>query len=629
MRIFTFAAVVCFVLAAPASALNRSGTISEAKVYFNDTRDIDRLGALAGELDICTRGRDKDGDYLVINADAAQLTRLRQHGLAVEITWADIRDQFYADTGVDPADPDGGRDFGHFLTYWEMQDSLDVLAAAFPDICYKYSLGLTHQGRQIWCLKISDNPTEPEDEPGCFFNGAIHAREPMGTSCVMNFAVRILSGYGQDPVSTWLVDNREIFLVPVQNPDGYVYNSDSGGASSNWRKNRHVYQSPYVGVDLNRNYGYRWGCDNQGSSGNPSSSTYRGPSAFSEPATALIRDLMNANRIRTCMDYHTYGRYNMYPWGYARIDPPEKQLLQEMVDTFRMNNHYSQSGTGQISRVLYGCNGISADWEFADTAGKFVTYGFTCELSTSFWRGWDDSTHIRQECDLNIPNLYYLARVAGAYFDPVSVTINDTAAGNSSGRLDPGETSDIWFAIRNRAVHTLDSACHISAKLVSLDTLVSVPDSIRPFPDVRRLSSTDNGAGQFRIRAASEIAPGTHVPLRLDIAYVDAGDTFMMPVQFEVVIGSDPVGIAGPRPAPARSGLAVIPNPASGRVNFVTPRSGTRAGLVVFAADGSRVASVEIDGTWTWDCSTVPAGVYFARLRTRQGMITRRLSITH
>jgi hypothetical protein len=382
-------------------------------------------------------------------------------------------------------------------------------------------------------------------------------------------------------------------------------------------------------VDLNRNYGYKWGFDNQGSSSYPGSETYRGPSRFSEPATAVIRDLMTTNRIRTCMDYHTYGQYNMYPWGYTYSSPPEQALLQEMVDTFRMNNLYRVSHTGQIAGVLYKCNGISVDWEFADTAGKFVTYGFTCELSTSFWRGWDDSTHIRQECNLNIPNLYYLARVAGTYFDPVSVTINDTTIGNSTGQLDPGETSDIWFTIRNRAVHALDSAYDVSAKLVSLDPLVSVTDSIKPFPDVQRHSPTDNGGNQFRVRAAPEITPGTHIALRLEVTYTDAGDTFMMPVQFEVVIGNDPVGIAGPRPTVTRPGLVITPNPASGQVSFTTPRSTAPAGLDVFATDGSRVVSARVEGTWTWDCSAVPAGVYFACLRTEQGTTTRRLNITH
>ncbi|OYD14027.1 hypothetical protein CH330_09475 [candidate division WOR-3 bacterium JGI_Cruoil_03_51_56] len=79
-------------------------------------------------------------------------------------------------------------------------------------------------------------------------------------------------------------------------------------------------QSPYVGVDLNRNYGYKWGYNNQGSSNRPGSETYRGPSRFSEPATQIIRDLMNTHKIRTCLDYHTYGRYKWCPrWVHNRF----------------------------------------------------------------------------------------------------------------------------------------------------------------------------------------------------------------------------------------------------------------------------------------------------------------------
>ncbi len=301
VRSFVLVMLLSFILTAPGFALDRTGTIIEARVYFDNVQTLDQLGDLAGELDICTWEEDENGGYLVINTDANQLAQVQARGLRTEITYADIGDKFRKETGVDPTDYESFRDFGHFLTYWEMQDSLDSFVANFPDICYKYSLGPSHQGRSIWCLKISDNPEQSEDEPACYFNGAIHAREPMGTSCVMIFAAKILSEYGHDSVATWLVNNREIFLVPVQNPDGYIYNSDSGGSSSNWRKNRHVIQSPYVGVDLNRNYGYKWGYNNQGSSGHPSSEVYRGPSRFSEPAPQGIRALMHMYPVRPCM----------------------------------------------------------------------------------------------------------------------------------------------------------------------------------------------------------------------------------------------------------------------------------------------------------------------------------------
>ncbi|MEO0073985.1 MAG: M14 family zinc carboxypeptidase, partial [candidate division WOR-3 bacterium] len=560
-------AVVILAVSSLAFALDRSGRISEARIRFADVEQLLGLGELLGELDICTRGEDVFGEYFVINADAVQLEWLHRAGVCVEVTWPDIRDKFRFITGVDPDDLDGGRDFGYYFTYWEIQDTLQRLADRFPSICRRYSLGRSFQNRDIWCLKISDNPGLDEEEPALFVNGATHAREPTGTHCCVMFAVRLLQGYGTDSLITWLVNNREVYIVPVMNPDGYVYNSDSGGASSNWRKNRRGPVPPYVGIDLNRNYGYKWGYDNIGSSPDPSAETYRGPARFSEVETQVIRDFQSRYRFRTCQDFHTYGRYNMYPWGYVTSLPPEQTLLQEIVDTFRMNNGYPAGNTGQISRVLYTVNGGSVDWEYSDTAGKFVTYAFTCELSINdFWYGWNDSAFIRDECNRNIPNLLYLARISGVFFDPVIVVVNDTPAGNQTAQLDPAETGNIWFTVRNRAIHPLDSAYAITGRLRSLHPQVLVLDSLKQFPRALRRGSTSNGASQFRVFAMPSILPGTVVPLRLELSWTEDGRSYSQPVSFSIVIGNNPIdypdvgvtAIVSPRGV-VDSGQSVVP----------------------------------------------------------------------
>ncbi|MEO0082705.1 MAG: M14 family zinc carboxypeptidase [candidate division WOR-3 bacterium] len=616
-----------FLAATTAFALDRSGQIMEARVYFDDIRTLSLLGDLAGELDVCTWDEDEDGGYLVINTDDEQLARIRSAGLRAEVVWPDIREKFRYVTGVDPYDIDAGRNFGYFLTYWELEDTLDYLVSRYPTLCTKFSAGLSFQGRALWGLKISDNPSVAEDEPACFFNGATHAREPLSTHCCVMFAERILSEYGRDSVSTWLVNNREIYIIPVMNPDGYVYNSDSGGASANWRKNRRGPVPPNIGVDLNRNYGYKWGYSSNGSSSNPADETYRGPSRFSEPETQVIRDFMNERLFRTCMDYHTYGQYNMYPWGYANTTPPDRAVLQEMVDTFRVNNGYSQSRTGQIYQTIYPCNGVSVDWEYSDTAGKFVTYAFTCELSTNdFWYGYNDSAFIRSECNKNIPNLYYLTRLSGVFFEKVSVTVND-ANGNNNGQLDPGEAANIWFAVKNRACHPLDSAYGISAKLVSRHSGVTVLDSVKSFPNCPRRSQTANNTSQFALSASSGIPPNTPVSLRLEISYTDAGRPYMQPVDFQITIGSHPVGVAEVPVATAPL-LSVSPSPARNRVTFATGTE-SPSRLELFSVSGARLLDATVSGNYTFDCRRLASGMYFARVTNPAGASACRFSVTH
>ena len=520
----------------------------EARVYTERPEQARaKLGDLFGELDICTVSRTDDGrDFLVINTNADQLARIEAAGLRVEITWPDIREKFRKMTGVDPLDLDAGRNFGYFFTYWEMIDTLRRLAALYPLIVDTFKLGPTFQNRVIWGLRISDNPTVDEPEPELFINGATHAREPMGTHACVNFASLLCQGYGSDSMVTWLVRNREFYIIPVVNPDGYVYNSDSGGASSNWRKSRRGPVPPAIGVDLNRNYGYKWGYDDIGSSPTPSSETYRGPSRFSELETQSIRGLLNTHEFRTCQDFHTYGRYNLYAWGYMNPMPPDSLVLNEMGETLMANNGYTQ--TGPIYRTIYSTNGGSTDYAQADTLkdstseSKFITYGFSSELGrTDFWYGWNLPAYVDSEVNKNIPNLYYLAGVSGVFFDSMRVAVNDSAQGNRTNQLDPNETADLWFRVKNRAIHPLDSAYSISGRLRSLDTMVTVLDSIKAFPSCRRRDSTDNRAAQFRVYCKKGASPGRVVPLRLELTYMDDTLTMMQPVSFTITIGANPI----------------------------------------------------------------------------------------
>ena len=645
LRLFVFAALIAVLLPAPLRALDGTGPIAEARVYFDDVRTLNQLGDLAGQLDICTwveqgtgvgdqgpgtGGQEPGSGYLVINTDSSQLEEIRAAGLLVDVTYPDIRQKFFEMTGVRPGDADAGRDFGFFLTYPETHDTLRALAAAYPAICSLFSLGLTPQGRALWCLKISDNPGMTEDEPACFFNAATHAREPLGTSCCVAFAAQVLSEYGIDSSSTWLVNNREIYLVPVMNPDGYVYNSDSGGAESNWRKNRRSPAPPDIGVDLNRNYGYKWGYSNFGSSARPWDETYRGPAPFSEPETQLIRDFLATFRPHTCMDIHTYGQYNLYPWGYAGVRPPDQAMLQEVVDTFRTNNRYPASLTGQVYSAIYPCNGMSVDWEYSDTAGKFVTYAFTCELGTTdFWYGWLDSEYIEDECRLNIPNLYYLTRVAGAYFDCPAMTLADSAGGNGNCQLGPGESAGVWFTLRNRAIHPMDSAYAVTARLVSGDYDVEVLDPALPFPDAARGRTVDNHATPFHLRAWSTIPLGRRVPLRLDLSFTAADRRYTQSLDFEIVIGNDRLPVTR-SPSPFDSSrLTASPNPARTRANLsASPASGAGR-MDIFSPDGRLLTSTRCRDPFTWDCSRAPAGVYFCRLVRDGNSVTTRVSVVH
>ncbi len=534
--------ILFFCLFLISSFLKSEETKMEAKVYFKTADELfTKMGKLFSQLDIVTVGEEEESYFLTIITNQKQIEEIKEKGFKIEITYYNIKDKFKEMTGVDPDDPELLRDFGYFFTYWEMIDTIQRLANNFPHLVRIYEIGRSHQNRPLWCVKISDYPDSNENEPAVFFNAATHAREPMGVSILIYYMTYLLNNY--DPTNsnnliTWLINNREIYFVPVMNPDGYVYNSDSGGAAANWRKNRRIIQSPYVGVDLNRNYGYKWAYDNIGSSPNPSSETYRGPERFSEPETRVVRDFMLSKKIRAQIDYHTYGRYNMYPWGYDTFTPPDVRTLREVVDSFRLYNNYSASRTGQIAKVLYTANGSSVDWEYADTLWegerKFITYAFTIEASINdFWYGWNDSAFIRQECERNLGVNLYLTKVSGAFLEVKNIKIYDFF-GNQDSILNPNESAYIYLTIKNRAIHPLDSVYNLFIKPTTENPYLIIIDTIFNFPNIIR---NDTQIGLFKVYVKEEI-PSESVMINLNCNYLNDSYFINQILKFKIFVQS-------------------------------------------------------------------------------------------
>jgi hypothetical protein len=154
------------------------------------------------------------------------------------------------------------------------------------------------------------------------------------------FMYWLFENYNTDPVARFILNNREIYWIPIYNVDGYVYNqttNPNGGGL--WRKNRKPC-SGGIGTDLNRNYGtYQfWNAPNGGSSTTCGSDTYRGTLPFSEPETNAMKDFINSRNIKTMLNAHTYGNLLLKPWAWSdpnvTPDDPVFQLYSlDMTDT--------------------------------------------------------------------------------------------------------------------------------------------------------------------------------------------------------------------------------------------------------------------------------------------------------
>ena len=191
----------------------------------------------------------------------------------------------------------------------------------------RFSLGTSYQGRELWAVKISDNVDTDEAEPEVLFTAGQHAREHLTVEMALYLLDELTSKYGTDARITNVVDTREIWIVPNVNPDGSEYDIATGSYRS-WRKNRQPNAgSSAIGTDLNRNWGFQWGCCG-GSSGTFRSETYRGPRAFSAPETQRVRDFVNSRviggvqQIKAAIDFHTYSELVLWPYGYTTRRTP-------------------------------------------------------------------------------------------------------------------------------------------------------------------------------------------------------------------------------------------------------------------------------------------------------------------
>ncbi|HWC26923.1 MAG TPA: M14 family zinc carboxypeptidase [Solirubrobacteraceae bacterium] len=272
---------------------------------------------------------------------------------------------------------------GTYHNYGEMATETLAVANAHPSLVRRFSLGTSYEGRQIWALKISDNVAVDEGEPEVLITANQHAREHLTVEMALYLLDELTSRYGTDSRITNAVNTREIWIVPMINPDGVEYDIATGSYRS-WRKNRQPNSgSAYVGTDLNRNWAWQWGCCG-GSSGSPSSDTYRGTAPFSAPETARVRDFVNSRvvggvqQIKTGMDFHTYSELVLWPYGYTTADTAPGLTLDDRNTFANLGTDMASTNgyTPEQASDLYISDGTIDDWLW----GQHKVFGYTFEM---------------------------------------------------------------------------------------------------------------------------------------------------------------------------------------------------------------------------------------------------------
>jgi hypothetical protein len=292
---------------------------------------------------------------------------------------------------------------GGYYSYDEILATLDTMAARYPNLITRRAVIdsgiLTAENRPIYWVKVSDNPNLDEAaEPEVLYTALHHAREPVSVSNLIYYLWYLLENYATDQEVKYIVDNTALYFIPCINPDGYVYNfSRRPNGGGMWRKNRRINGDNTFGVDLNRNYAYQWGFNNEGSSPNSNSDTYRGPAAFSEPETQNIRKFCRQRRFLLALNYHSFSNLIVHPWGYdEKAINPDEALFVAFADALSSENDY-RVGTG-TETVGYTTNGDSDDWMYGEQSEKNKIFSLTPEIGEPRWGFWPPATEIERLC---------------------------------------------------------------------------------------------------------------------------------------------------------------------------------------------------------------------------------------
>jgi hypothetical protein len=263
-----------------------------------------------------------------------------------------------------------------------IRDELAATAARFPQLTKLVTIGKSLRGVPIQAVKVTANARALPDgrRPAVLYLGAQHAREWITPEMTRRLLHHVLDGYGTDPMLTKLVDSTELWFLPVANPDGYDFTFTEGNRL--WRKNLRDNNGDGQitagdGVDPNRNFAAKWGYDNEGSSADPASETFRGTKPESEPETQALDALFHKVGFEFLINYHSAAELLLYGIGWQVSTPsPDDQIAVALAGD---DAHPAVPGYDpDVSAELYTTNG-DTDFHAQTRTG---TIGFTPEMST-------------------------------------------------------------------------------------------------------------------------------------------------------------------------------------------------------------------------------------------------------
>jgi hypothetical protein len=411
-----------------------TGDITLAQAHSLQTAGLD-------DEDVQTSPASSGKVHVEIFMGGRQARRLQNQGLDLRLQM--VGGKSAADRATAALAAKGDNVYRPYSGPGNLREEILNAAAAHADIAQAVDIGTTGQGKPITAIKVTKGARSLKagHRPAVVYQATQHAREWIAPQTVRRLLHYYLDNYGKNRDVTKIVDTDELWFIPVVNVDGYDYTFTPGNRF--WRKNLRDNDGDGVitsndGVDPNRNFPYKWGYDNEGSSPNTADETYRGPSAGSEPETKAQIGLYQKIRPKFMLNWHSAAELLLHGVGWQTLTRSPDDLIHDAV--LGDIDHPAVPGyTPEYGAQLYTTNGETDgyaesvigtltytpeqstcrtavnsdpndDWTLADCGGSTgQTFAFP-----------DSETLIQKEFEKNLPLSLDLAKSARDPAHPVS-----------------------------------------------------------------------------------------------------------------------------------------------------------------------------------------------------------------
>ncbi len=218
-----------------------------------------------------------------------------------------------------------------YPTYEQYIEFMESMASKYPEICTLENFGTSLKGRKLLALKISDNAKEEENEPNLFYTSTMHGDETTGYILLLRLANYLLENYPDNKRILDLVDNTEIWINPLSNPDGtYAAGNHTVNGATRNNAATHLSSAGNPGVDLNRNF------PDPRVGPNPDNNEH-------QPETTAMIDFMKKHNFVLTANFHSGAEVVNYPWDTWTQQHPDndwyRTLSREYADTVHSNSH--------------------------------------------------------------------------------------------------------------------------------------------------------------------------------------------------------------------------------------------------------------------------------------------------